>query len=140
MKQPLRQAKLTFSEEHRNLNILRIGYVASEITKNGGIAVCAPIAPFAATRNSVRRMIEEVGAYIEIHVCTPIEVCEARDRKGFYAMARAGKIKDFTGVDSPYETPENPQLRIDTSQHSMNEAVDLVINELFNTGLLGDTV
>ncbi len=133
-------SELTFSKEHRNLNILRIGYVASEITKNGGIAVCAPIAPFAATRNSVRRMIEEVGAYIEIHVCTPIEVCEARDRKGFYAMARAGKIKDFTGVDSPYETPENPQLRIDTSQHSMNEAVDLVIDELLNTGLLGDTV
>ncbi len=133
-------SELTFSKEHRNLNILRIGYVASEITKNGGIAVCAPIAPFAATRNSVRRMIEEVGAYIEIHVCTPIEVCEARDRKGFYAMARAGKIKDFTGVDSPYETPENPQLRIDTSQHSMNEAVDLVIDELLSTGLLGDTV
>ncbi len=131
-------SELTFSEEHRNLNILRIGYVASEITKNGGIAVCAPIAPFAATRNSVRRMIEEVGAYIEIHVSTPIEVCEARDRKGFYAMARAGKIKDFTGVDSPYETPENPQLRIDTSQHNMNEAVDLVIEELLKTGLLGD--
>ena len=131
-------SELTFSVEHRNLNILRIGYVASEITKNGGIAVCAPIAPFAATRNSVRRMVEEVGAYIEIHVSTPIEVCEARDRKGFYAMARAGKIKDFTGVDSPYETPENPHLRIDTSQHSMNDAVDLVIEELLKTGLLGD--
>jgi sulfate adenylyltransferase len=131
-------SELTFSKEHRNLNIERIGYVASEITKNGGVAVCAPIAPFAATRQTVRRMIESVGAYIEVHVSTPIEVCEARDRKGFYAMARAGKIKGFTGIDSPYETPENPQLRIDTSQHDMSEAVDLVIDELIRTGLLGE--
>lgn len=84
-------------------------------------------------------MIESVGAYIEVHVSTPIEVCEARDRKGFYAMARAGKIKDFTGIDSPYEVPENPQLRIDTSQHDMSEAVDLVIDELVRTGLLGES-
>tara|TARA_R110002072_G_scaffold172005_1_gene325756 strand:+ start:1453 stop:3165 length:1713 start_codon:yes stop_codon:yes gene_type:complete len=132
-------SELTFSKEHRNLNIERIGYVASEITKNGGVAVCAPIAPFAATRDTVRRMIESVGAYIEVHVSTPIEVCEARDRKGFYAMARAGKIKDFTGIDSPYEVPENPQLRIDTSQHDMSEAVDLVIDELIRTGLLGES-
>lgn len=130
-------SELTFSKEHRNLNIERIGYVASEITKNGGVAVCAPIAPFAATRQTVRSMIEKVGAYIEIHVSTPLEVCESRDRKGFYAMARAGKIKDFTGIDSPYEAPENPQLRIDTSQHEMSEAVDVVINELRRTGLLG---
>jgi len=129
-------SELTFSVEHRNLNIERIGYVASEITKNGGVAVCAPIAPFAATRQTVRSMIENVGAYIEIHVSTPIEVCEARDRKGFYAMARAGKIKDFTGIDSPYETPENPQLRIDTSQFEMSAAVDVVINELRRTGLV----
>jgi sulfate adenylyltransferase len=132
-------SELTFSKEHRNLNIERIGYVASEITKNGGVAVCAPIAPFAATRQTVRRMIESVGAYIEVHVSTPIEVCEARDRKGFYAMARAGKIKGFTGIDSPYETPENPQLRIDTSQHDMSEAVDLVIDELIRNGLLGES-
>lgn len=130
-------SELTFSKEHRNLNILRIGYVASEITKNGGIAVCAPIAPFADTRNTVRSLIEEVGAFIEIHVSTPLEVCEARDRKGFYAMARAGKIKDFTGIDSPYEAPENPALRIDTSQHEMSEAVDVVIDRLRELGLLG---
>lgn len=129
-------SELTFSKEHRNLNIERIGYVAREITKNGGVAVCAPIAPFKKTRNTVKRMIENVGAYIEIHVSTPIEICEARDRKGFYAMARAGKIKDFTGIDSPYEVPENPQLRIDTSQHSMSDAVDIVIEELHRTGLL----
>ncbi len=130
-------SELTFSKEHRNLNIQRIGYVASEITKNGGVAVCAPIAPFKATRDAVKRQIESLGAYIEIHVSTPIEVCESRDRKGLYAMARAGKIKDFTGIDSPYETPENPQLRIDTSQHSMSDAVDIVIDELRRTGLLG---
>lgn len=130
-------SELTFSKEHRNLNIERIGYVASEITKNGGVAVCAPIAPFKATRETVKRMIENEGAYIEIHVSTPIEVCESRDRKGFYAMARAGKIKDFTGIDSPYEAPENPHLRIDTSQHSMSEAVNLVIDKLLDTGLLG---
>jgi sulfate adenylyltransferase len=132
-------SELTFSKEHRNLNIERIGYVASEITKNGGAAVCAPIAPFAATRQTVRRMVENVGAYIEVHVSTPIEVCEARDRKGLYAMARAGKIKDFTGIDSPYEAPEDPQLRIDTSQYEMSDAVDVVINELRRSGLLGDT-
>jgi len=129
-------SELTFSVEHRNLNIERIGYVASEITKNGGVAVCAPIAPFAATRQTVRCMIENVGAYIEIHVSTPIEVCEARDRKGFYAMARAGKIKDFTGIDSPYEVPENPQLRIDTSEYDMSDAVAVVIDKLIDTGLL----
>ncbi len=132
-------SELSFSKEHRNLNIERIGYVAKEITKNGGVAVCAPIAPFKATRETVKRMIESVGAYIEIHVSTPIETCEARDRKGLYAMARAGKIKDFTGIDSPYEIPENPQLRIDTSEHSMNEAVKIVIDELHRTGLLKRT-
>ena len=129
-------SELTFSKEHRNLNIERIGYVASEITKNGGAAVCAPIAPFAATRQTVRSMVENVGAYIEVHVSTPIEVCEARDRKGLYAMARAGKVKDFTGIDSPYEVPESPQLRIDTSQFEMSDAVDVVINELHRTGLI----
>ena len=131
-------SELSFSKEHRNLNIERIGYVASEITKNGGVAVCAPIAPFNDTRQTVRRMIESVGAYVEIHVSTPLEVCESRDRKGFYAMARAGKIKDFTGIDSPYEIPENPQLRIDTSQHEMSEAVDIVIDELLRIGLVGE--
>ncbi len=129
-------SELTFSVEHRNLNIERIGYVASEITRNGGAAICAPIAPFEKTRETVRKMIEDVGVFVEIHVSTPIEVCEARDRKGFYAMARAGKIKDFTGIDSPYEAPKNPQLRIDTSQHEMSEAVDIVIDMLLETGLL----
>lgn len=123
-------SELSFSKEHRDLNIQRIGYVASEISKNGGIAICAPIAPYATTRRAVRSMIEEVGVFVEIHVATPIEVCEARDRKGLYAMARDGKIKGFTGIDDPYDVPENPELRIDTSQHTMTDAVALVIDRL----------
>jgi sulfate adenylyltransferase len=123
-------SELDFSKEHRDLNIQRIGYVASEITKNGGAAICAPIAPYTSTRRSVRKLIEESGVFIEIHVDTPIEVCEARDRKGLYAMARAGKIKGFTGIDDPYETPENPELRIDTSQFSMPDAVTQVVDKL----------
>lgn len=129
-------SELTFSKEHRDLNIQRIGYVASEISKNGGIAICAPIAPYARTRAIVRGMVEEYGVFVEIHVNTPIEVCEGRDRKGFYAMARAGKIKDFTGIDAPYEVPENPELRIDTSQFSMTDAVEQVIDRLKTMGLL----
>ncbi len=129
-------SELSFSKEHRNLNILRIGYVASEISKNGGAAICAPIAPYAATRKSVRSMIDEVGAFVQIHVATPIEVCESRDRKGLYAMARAGKIKGFTGIDDPYEAPENPELVIDTSQYSMTDAVNIVIDKLKELGLL----
>lgn len=132
-------SELTFSKEHRNLNIERIGYVASEITKNGGAAVCAPIAPYASTRRNVRNMIEEVGVFVEIHVATPIEVCESRDRKGLYAMARAGKIKGFTGIDDPYEVPQNPELTIDTSQYTMTDAVNVVIDKLKAMRLLPNT-
>ncbi len=107
-------SELGFSKEHRDLNIRRIGYVASEITKNGGIAICAPIAPYAATRRQVREAIAPFGGFIEIHVSTPLEVCEQRDRKGLYALARAGKIKEFTGISDPYEVPENAEMVIDT--------------------------
>ena len=96
-------SELTFSKEHRDLNIQRIGFVASEITKNRGIAICAPIAPYAHTRRLVREMISKHGGFIEVHVATPLEVCEARDRKGLYAKARAGILKGFTGIDDPYE-------------------------------------
>lgn len=107
-------SELGFSKEHRDLNIRRIGYVASEITKNGGIAICAPIAPYAATRRAVREMIAPFGGFIEIHVSTSVDVCEQRDRKGLYALARAGKIKEFTGISDPYEAPENAEMVIDT--------------------------
>ncbi|MGR8934117.1 MAG: bifunctional sulfate adenylyltransferase/adenylylsulfate kinase [Gammaproteobacteria bacterium] len=129
-------SELTFSKEHRDLNIRRIGYVASEITKNGGIAICAPIAPYAAIRRAVRQMIEQEGTFVEVHVATPLETCEARDRKGLYAMARAGKIKGFTGIDDPYEAPEHPELRIDTSLCTMEEAVDTVFKKLMAMGIL----
>lgn len=129
-------SELTFSKEHRDLNIIRIGYVASEITKNGGVAVCAPIAPYTHTRRKVRNMVEEQGTFVEIHVATSIDVCESRDRKGLYALARAGKLKGFTGIDDPYEVPEHPELRIDTAQHSIAEAVDLVLAKLTEMGII----
>jgi sulfate adenylyltransferase len=109
-------SELGFSKEHRDLNILRIGYVASEITKAGGVAICAPIAPYRATRRKVREMVEAYGGFIEVHVATAIEVCEQRDRKGLYAKARQGLIKEFTGIDDPYEIPEKPEMVIDTKE------------------------
>src|SRR5256886_6466107 len=115
-------SELGFSKEHRDINIRRIGYVASEITKNGGIAVCAPIAPYEATRKAVRQMIEPFGGFILVHVSTPIEVCEQRDRKGLYAKARAGIIPEFTGVSDPYEEPADADVTIDTEASSPGEA------------------
>ena len=96
-------SELGFSKEHRDINIRRIGYVASEITKNGGIAICAPIAPYDATRKHVRQMIEPYGGFILVHIATSVDVCEQRDRKGLYAKARAGILKEFTGISDPYE-------------------------------------
>jgi sulfate adenylyltransferase len=129
-------SELGFSREHRNLNIERIGFVASEITKNGGIAICAPIAPYRHSRRVVREMIEPLGGFLEIHVSTPIEVCESRDRKGLYAKARAGVLKEFTGVSDPYETPENPEMRIDTSGISIDQAAQQVLLKLESLGYL----
>ncbi|MFN2337939.1 MAG: bifunctional sulfate adenylyltransferase/adenylylsulfate kinase [Gammaproteobacteria bacterium] len=131
-------SELGFSKVHRALNIRRIGFVASEITKNGGIAICAPIAPYHSTRRAVREMIEEQGAFIEIHVATPLEVCEARDRKGLYAKARRGEIPEFTGISDPYEVPEAPELRIDTSQYSAMEAVQELYLYLLREGYLAE--
>ncbi len=129
-------SELGFSKAHRDVNIRRIGYVASEITKHGGIAICAPIAPYAATRRAVREMIEPWGGFIEIHVATSIEVCEGRDRKGLYAKARAGLIPEFTGVSDPYEIPENPELAIDTAQCGVDEAVQIIVLKLEHEGYL----
>jgi sulfate adenylyltransferase len=129
-------SELTFSKEHRDINVRRIGFVASEITKNRGIAICAPIAPYAATRSEIRKTIEAYGGYIEVHVATPIEVCEQRDRKGMYAKARAGLIKGFTGVDDPYEIPEFPELRIDTSDLTPDEAAQQILLLLQQSGYI----
>jgi sulfate adenylyltransferase len=131
-------SELGFSKAHRDINIRRIGFVASEITKNGGIAICAPIAPYVETRRAVREMIEAQGAFIEIHVSTPLEVCESRDRKGLYAKARKGIIPEFTGISDPYEVPENPELRIDTSELSPTEAAQSILLYLFKEGYLDD--
>ena len=128
--------ELTFSKEHRDVNVRRIGFVASEITKNRGIAICAPIAPYAATRQEIRAMIEPYGGFTEVHVSTPIAVCEKRDRKGMYAKARAGMIKGFTGVDDPYESPETPELRIDTSAGAPDECVHEVLLFLGQKGFI----
>lgn len=129
-------SELGFSKEHRNLNIERIGFVASEITKNGGIAVCAPIAPYRATRRKVRQMVESFGGFVLIYVSTPLEVCEKRDRKGLYAKARAGLIKDFTGIDDPYEAPEKAEVVIDTQKLSPELAAHRIIVKLENMGYI----
>jgi sulfate adenylyltransferase len=129
-------SELGFSKEHRDLNILRIGYVASEITKNGGIAICAPIAPYANTRRAVREAINPFGGFIEIHVSTPLEICEERDRKGLYAKARAGIIKEFTGISDPYEAPESPEMEIDTASISPDLAAHRVIVKLESMGFI----
>ncbi len=129
-------SELGFSKEHRNINIERIGYVASEITKNGGIAICAPIAPYKATRRKVREMITSNGGFIEVHIATSIEVCEDRDRKGLYAKARAGIIKEFTGISDPYETPENPEIKIDTTDCTPDEAAQRIILKLEKLGFI----
>jgi len=129
-------SELTFSKEHRDVNVRRIGFVASEITKNRGIAICAPIAPYRSTRREIRRSIEAYGGFIEVHVSTPLAVCEQRDRKGMYAKARAGLIKGFTGVDDPYEAPEKPELRIDTEELTPDEAAQQVLVYLGQRGFL----
>ena len=129
-------SELGFSKPHRDLNVRRIGFVASEITKNGGVAICAPIAPYAGTRRVVREMIETHGAMIEIYVSTPLEVCEARDRKGLYAKARKGLIPEFTGISDPYETPEHPEITIDTTDVTPMQAAQEIFLYLFAKGYL----
>ncbi|EGJ51274.1 bifunctional sulfate adenylyltransferase/adenylylsulfate kinase [Desulfocurvibacter africanus] len=129
-------SELSFSREHRELNIRRIGFVASEITKNGGIAICAPIAPYEEPRQIVRELIQGYGGFIEVHMCTPLSVCEMRDRKGIYAKARAGLMKGVTGVDDPYIAPSNPELRIDTSEMTPTEAAQEVFLYLEEQGYI----
>ena len=129
-------SELGFSKEHRDLNIRRIGYVASEITKNGGIAICAPIAPYAATRQAVREEVEAFGAFVEVHVATSIEECERRDRKGLYQLARAGKIKEFTGISDPYDVPSAPGLRIETENLEVDNCAHQVLLKLESMGLI----
>jgi sulfate adenylyltransferase len=130
-------SELGFSKEHRDINIRRIGYVASEITKNGGIAICAPIAPYEAVRKQVREMIEPVGGFVLVHVATPLETCEQRDRKGLYAKARAGIVKEFTGISDPYEAPIKAEVVINTADLSPEEAAQEIILHLEQQGFIG---
>ena len=130
-------SELGFSKEHRDINIRRIGYVASEITKNGGIAICAPIAPYDSVRKQVRQMVEPQGGFILVHIATPIEVCEQRDRKGLYAKARAGIVKEFTGVSDPYEAPADAEVTINTAELTQEEAAQEIILHLEREGFIG---
>jgi len=130
-------SELGFSKEHRDLNIRRIGYVASEITKNGGIAICAPIAPYSTTRHAVREDVEAFGAFVEVHVATSIDECERRDRKGLYKLARAGKIKEFTGISDPYDVPKTPELRLETEYVEVDNCAHQVLLKLESMGLIG---
>jgi sulfate adenylyltransferase len=130
-------SELGFSKEHRDINIRRIGYVASEITKNGGIAICAPIAPYDAVRKQVRSMVDPMGGFILVHVATPVETCEQRDRKGLYAKARAGIIKEFTGISDPYEEPKDAEVVINTADLSPEEAAQEILLHLEREGFIG---
>jgi sulfate adenylyltransferase len=129
-------SNLSFSKEDRDTNVRSIGFVASEITKNRGIAICAPIAPYEKTRHEIRSRIEAYGGFVEVHVSTPLDVCESRDRKGMYAKARAGLIKGFTGVDDPYEAPRTPELRINTANLAPNEAAQEILLFLGEKGYI----
>lgn len=129
-------SELGFSKEHRDLNIRRIGYVASEITRNGGVAICSAIAPYDAVRKEVRTMIEPEGGFVLVHVGTCLEECERRDAKGLYARARAGLIPEFTGISDPYEVPEDASLTIQTTEASPEDAAELIIAYLEKEGYL----
>jgi sulfate adenylyltransferase len=130
-------SELNFSKEHRDINIRRIGFVASEITRNGGIAICAPIAPYDAVRKEVRALIEPGGGFMLVHVATALEVCEERDRKGLYAKARAGLIKEFTGISDPYEEPADAEVTIDAGNLSPEQAAQEILLYLEREGYLG---
>jgi sulfate adenylyltransferase len=129
-------SELGFSRSHRELNVRRIGYVAAEVARHGGIAICAPIAPYTSTRREFRRTVESVGQLLLVYVSTPLETCESRDRKGLYAKARAGLIAEFTGISDPYEIPMDADLRIDTSRISVADAVEQILASLSERDLI----
>jgi sulfate adenylyltransferase len=129
-------SELGFSREHRDLNIRRIGFVAAEITKSGGVAICAPIAPFDRARKEVRAMIASAGGFVLVHVATPLVVCEERDRKGLYAKARAGLIPEFTGISSPYEPPADAEVVVDTTASRPDEATEDILLYLQREGYI----
>ena len=129
-------SELGFSRRDRDLNITRIGWVASEITRHGGVAICCPIAPYDETRKRVREMVEQHGGFVLVHLATPLEVCEERDRKGLYAKARAGLIEEFTGISDPYEEPDDAEVRIDTTDLTVEQAAQRLLDHLEAEGYL----
>jgi sulfate adenylyltransferase len=130
-------SELGFSKKDRDINIRRIGFVASEITKNGGVAICAPIAPYDRVRQEVRSLIEPLGGFVLVHVDTPLEVCEQRDRKGLYAKARAGIIKEFTGISDPYEIPTDADVKVTTVGLTPEQSAQEVLLYLEHEGYVG---
>ncbi len=129
-------SELGFSKSHRSINVRRIGFVASEITKNGGVAICAPIAPYEADRFANRQIVSKYGIFIEVYVNTPLEICEERDSKGLYELARKGELKEFTGISDPYEEPKNPDISINSSVLSPEELVEKIYRNIKNLGLI----
>ena len=129
-------SELGFSKDHRLINLQRIGFVANEISKNGGIAICAPIAPYDSIRKEIRQSIEPNAGFILIHVATPLDICEARDRKGLYANARAGEINHFTGLADPYEEPTDAELIVQTDNQTAEESCELILDYLKGLGYL----
>lgn len=132
----LLSSELGYSREHRRLNVLRHGYVAAEVCRHGGIAICALIAPYAADRAEMRELVAPCGSFVEIYLSTPLAVCEQRDPKGLYARARAGKLEHMTGIDDPYEPPQHPDLALDGGALSVERMVDAVIGLLAQRRLL----
>jgi sulfate adenylyltransferase len=132
-------SELGFSEKHRILNIERIGFVAAEVTKHGGIAICAPIAPYDSTRKKIRQLIDENGGFILVHVDTPLQVCENRDRKGLYKKARSGELKEFTGISAPYEPPKDADITLDTIKYSPDELAQQILLHLEREGFIGSS-
>jgi len=132
-------SELGYSKEHRDINIRRIGFVAAEITKHGGVTICAPIAPYDSVRREVRALAEACGGFVLVYVSTPLKVCEQRDRKGLYAKARAGLIRQFTGLSDPYEAPTDADIVLDTTDSSPDEGVDAVLSLLERRGYISGT-
>jgi len=135
----LLSSELGFSREHRRLNVLRHGYIAAEIAKHGGIAICSLIAPYEADRAEMRRMVAQWGSFVEIHLSTPLAECVRRDPKGLYARARAGELRHMTGIDDPYEPPARPELELNGAQLSIAETVAAVIAFLLKSRLVAAT-
>ena len=132
----LLSSELGYSRAHRDLNVLRIGYVAAEIARHGGVAICAQIAPYAAARAAARRRGAAAGHFLLVYVATPVEVCERRDPKGHYAKARAGVLPEFTGVSDPYEAPLDADLVIDTQDCTPQQGVEIILARLRRDGIL----